>query len=96
MNITKNFKKKIFTKETIISLMVTIIIFILDRLSKLNIIKKTEQETLNTFKTEVPSIDFHHKDEKSFKMAMAQAAGRDSVLILIQRGENGYYVTLEP
>jgi signal peptidase II len=40
MNITKNFKKKIFTKETIISLMVTIIIFILDRLSKLNIIKK--------------------------------------------------------
>ena len=36
------------------------------------------------------------KDEKSFKMAMAQAAGRDSVLILIQRGENGYYVTLEP
>ena len=23
-----------------------------------NIIKKTEQETLNTFKTEVPSIDF--------------------------------------
>ena len=31
-----------------------------------DIIKKTEKETLNTFKTEVPSIDFHHKDEKSF------------------------------
>jgi S1-C subfamily serine protease len=36
------------------------------------------------------------KGEKNFKMAMAQAAGRDSVLILIQRGQNGYYVTLEP
>lgn len=31
------------------------------------IIKKTEQETLNTFKTEIPSIDFHHKDDKNFK-----------------------------
>ena len=36
------------------------------------------------------------KDEKGFKVAMAQAASRDSVLILIQRGQNGYYVTLEP
>ena len=35
-------------------------------MSNESILKKVEQETLNTFKTEVPSIDFHHKDEKSF------------------------------
>ena len=36
------------------------------------------------------------KNEKDFRMAIVKAAGRDSVLILIQRGQNGYYVTLEP
>ena len=36
------------------------------------------------------------KSEKDFRAAMVKAAGRDSVLILIQRGQNGYYVTLEP
>ena len=34
--------------------------------------------------------------EEDFKTAMVEAAGRDNVLFLIQRGRNGYYVTLEP
>ena len=36
------------------------------------------------------------ENEKDFRMAIVKAAGRDSVLILIQRGQNGFYVTLEP
>ena len=35
------------------------------------------------------------ENEKDFRAAMVEAAGRDSVLILVQRGQNGYYVTLE-
>jgi len=34
--------------------------------------------------------------EEDFKTAMVEAAGRDNILFLIQRGRNGYYVTLEP
>ena len=33
---------------------------------------------------------------KDFRAAMVKAAGRDTVLLLIQRGQSGYYVTLEP
>ncbi|MBT5985615.1 MAG: serine protease Do, partial [Nitrospina sp.] len=36
------------------------------------------------------------ENEKDFRGAIVKAAGRDSILILIQRGRNGYYVTLEP
>ncbi|MBT7522414.1 MAG: Do family serine endopeptidase [Nitrospina sp.] len=36
------------------------------------------------------------ENEKDFRAAMVEVAGRDSVLILVQRGQNGYYVTLEP
>jgi serine protease Do len=36
------------------------------------------------------------KGEIGFKTAITHAVGRDSVLVLIQRGQNGYYVTLEP
>ena len=36
------------------------------------------------------------KNEKNFKTAIVEAAGRESVLLLIQRGQKGYYVTLEP
>ena len=36
------------------------------------------------------------KDEKNFKAAMAEAASRESILLLVQRGQNGYYITLEP
>lgn len=36
------------------------------------------------------------KNEQDFKSAMVEAAGRDSVLLLVQRGQDGYYVTLEP
>ena len=36
------------------------------------------------------------KNEKNFKSALVEAAGRESVLLLVQRGQNGYYVTLEP
>ena len=38
MNISKNIKKKILSKETIISLMVIIFVFIFDRISKIAII----------------------------------------------------------
>ena len=36
------------------------------------------------------------KNEKNFKAAIVEAAGRESVLLLVQRGQNRYYVTLEP
>ena len=36
------------------------------------------------------------KNGKNFKAAIVEAAGRESVLLLVQRGQNGYYVTLEP
>ena len=36
------------------------------------------------------------KTGEDFKTAMVEAAGRDNVLLLVQRGRNGYYVTLEP
>ena len=39
MNISKNLKNKIFSKETMISVLVTIIIFFLDRVSKITIVK---------------------------------------------------------
>ena len=35
-------------------------------------------------------------NERDFKTAMVETAGSDSVLLLVQRGQNGYYVTLEP
>ena len=36
------------------------------------------------------------KNAKDFKTAIVEAVGRESVLLLVQRGQNGYYVTLEP
>jgi serine protease Do len=36
------------------------------------------------------------KNKKNFRAAIVKAAGRDTVLVLVQRGQNGYYVTLEP
>ena len=36
------------------------------------------------------------KNGNDFRAAMVKAAGGDTVLLLIQRGQNGYYVTLEP
>ena len=36
------------------------------------------------------------KNGKDFKKAIVKAAGRDTVLVLVQRGQDGYYVTLEP
>ena len=36
-------------------------------MTETDIVKKTELETLATFKKEVPSIDFHHKDDESFE-----------------------------
>ena len=38
MNISKNLKNKIFSKETLVSLIVTILTFILDRVTKVVII----------------------------------------------------------
>tara|TARA_B110000967_G_C18838375_1_gene538018 strand:+ start:570 stop:1067 length:498 start_codon:yes stop_codon:yes gene_type:complete len=40
MNIPKNLVKKIFSKETIVSLIVIVFIFITDRLTKINIIEQ--------------------------------------------------------
>tara|TARA_B110000967_G_C18890701_1_gene567137 strand:+ start:802 stop:1299 length:498 start_codon:yes stop_codon:yes gene_type:complete len=39
MNISKNIRNKIFTKDKIISLIITILIFTIDRISKVQIIK---------------------------------------------------------
>ena len=36
-------------------------------MTETDIVKKTELETLATFKKEVPSLDFHHKDDESFR-----------------------------
>ena len=35
------------------------------------------------------------RDPQTFRKAMARALGRDSILLLIQRGNFRYYVTLE-
>ena len=42
MIISKNFKNKLFSKETVISLTIIISIFILDRISKIKIISNLE------------------------------------------------------
>ena len=36
------------------------------------------------------------QDEKDFNQAILDAAHLDSIVLLVQRGPNGYYVTLEP
>ena len=36
------------------------------------------------------------KDEEDFNQAILDAAHLDSIVLLVQRGPNGYYVTLEP
>ncbi len=36
------------------------------------------------------------KNEEDFNKAILEAGNRDSALLLVQRGNNGYYVTLEP
>jgi Do/DeqQ family serine protease len=36
------------------------------------------------------------KNQKDFNKAILEAGGRDSALLLVQRGRYGYYVTLEP
>ena len=40
MNIAKNFKNKIFLKETTVSFIIVVTVFILDRMSKITIIKQ--------------------------------------------------------
>ena len=47
MNISKNLKNKLFSKETIISILVTIFIFILDRATKSAIVNhQTNNESI--------------------------------------------------
>jgi serine protease Do len=36
------------------------------------------------------------RNEEDFNKAILEASNRDSALLLVQRGSNGYYVTLEP
>ena len=36
------------------------------------------------------------RSEEDFNKAILEAGNRDSALLLVQRGINGYYVTLEP
>ena len=36
------------------------------------------------------------RSEEDFNKAVLEAGNRDSALLLVQRGNNGYYVTLEP
>ena len=36
------------------------------------------------------------RNEEDFNKAVLEAGNRDSALLLVQRGKNGYYVTLEP
>ena len=36
------------------------------------------------------------RNEEDFNKAILEAGNRDSALLLVQRGNNGYYVTLEP
>ena len=49
MNISKNFKNKIFSKEIISSLIVTITIFFFDRISKIKIINQQENSSGSIF-----------------------------------------------
>ena len=39
MNVSKNFRNKVFSRDTIISLVITILVFVLDRATKVSIIK---------------------------------------------------------
>ena len=57
MNISKNFKNKIFSKETIIPLVVTIIVFILDRASKIKIISQQEKSSGSIFINDYLNLD---------------------------------------
>jgi len=49
MKIYKNLRSKIFTKETISSLALIIIVFILDRISKIKIIRQYENDNKSIF-----------------------------------------------
>jgi signal peptidase II len=57
MNISKNFKNKVFSKETIIPLVVTIIVFILDRASKIKIISQQEKSSGSIFINDYLNLD---------------------------------------
>ena len=57
MNFSKNFKNKIFSKETIIPLIIVIIIFILDRISKISIIKKQLDNKTSFFVNDYLNLD---------------------------------------
>ena len=57
VNISKNFKNKVFSKETIIPLVVTIIVFILDRASKIKIISQQEKSSGSIFINDYLNLD---------------------------------------
>ena len=57
MSIYKNSKNKIFSKETIIPLVVTIIVFILDRASKIKIISQQEKSSGSIFINDYLNLD---------------------------------------
>jgi signal peptidase II len=57
MNISKNLKSKIFTKEIIISLIIIIGTFVLDRLSKIKVIKKQMDSEGSYFVNEYLNFD---------------------------------------
>ena len=57
MNISKNFTNKIFSKEAISSLVITMIVFTLDRISKINIIHQQEKIHGNIFINDYLNFD---------------------------------------
>ena len=57
MNISKNFINKIFSKETISSLVVILIVFILDRALKIKIINQQENSNGSIFINEYLNLD---------------------------------------
>ena len=57
MNIAKNFKNKIFLKETTVSFIIVVTVFILDRMSKITIIKQQLDNKLSFYVNDYLNFD---------------------------------------
>ena len=57
MNFSKNYRKKIFSKELIVSIVVAIIVFILDRVSKIIVIKHQAESKTSFFVNDYLNLD---------------------------------------
>jgi signal peptidase II len=57
MNFSKNYRKRIFSKESIVPIVVAIIVFILDRVSKIIVIKHQAESKTSFFVNDYLNLD---------------------------------------